>query len=105
VDGDGRDDLCVRYGVGLRCWISDGVTFARAIEGPAWSDASGFGLARYYGTLRMGDLNGDGMADACIRTGAGLQYALSDDDGFPTLIDGPTMPPWPISPARDLPPT
>src|SRR5690606_26736728 len=58
-------------------------------DGPGWSNASGFARAEYYGTLRMGDLNGDGAADVCIRAAAGIRCALSDGEGFPTDLVGP----------------
>jgi len=89
VDGDGREDLCARDGAGFGCWISDGTTFARRVEGPRWSNDTGFTAARYYGTLRMGDVDGDGSSDVCIRAGDGMRCALSDGSGFPTTIVGP----------------
>lgn len=89
VDGDGRDDLCARDAAGFGCWLSNGTAFDRRIEGPRWSDAAGYGAARYYGTLRMGDLDGDHRADVCIRGVAGMECALSDGNGFPTSITGP----------------
>src|SRR5690606_12603698 len=89
VDGDGKADLCGRGPDGFDCWISDGSRFDRRIEGPRWSDASSWGSARYYGTIRMGDLNGDRRADVCARAAAGIRCALSDGSGFPTAIVGP----------------
>ncbi len=89
ANGDGRDDFCARHAAGVSCWLSDGATFARRIDGPLWSDASGFAVARYYGTMRMGDVNGDGRADVCIRGGAGMSCAISDGDGFPDVIAAP----------------
>ena len=89
VDGDGRDDLCARDSNGFGCWISNGTTFDRRVEGPRWGDAAGFTHTRYYGTLRMGDLDGDGRADVCIRGAAGIGCALSDGNGFPTERTGP----------------
>jgi hypothetical protein len=89
VNGDGSDDLCARHAAGFSCWLSDGTRFATRIEGPRWSDAAGFTLPHYYGTLRMGDIDGDGMADVCIRGSAGMGCALSDGAGFPTAITGP----------------
>ena len=89
VNRDGRDDLCARHAGGFSCWLSDGTQFASRIDGPGWSDAAGFTLPHYYGTLRMGDINGDGMADVCIRGSAGMGCALSDGAGFPTAISGP----------------
>ncbi|MEZ4248529.1 MAG: peptidoglycan DD-metalloendopeptidase family protein [Polyangiales bacterium] len=89
VNGDGRDDLCARSAAGLQCWLSDGESFATAIDGPRWSNDSGWGAARYYGTIRFGDLNGDGRSDVCARAAAGVECFLSDGEGFPTRIEGP----------------
>ena len=89
INGDGKDDLCGRDASGFVCWLSDGTKFDRRIEGPAWSDASGWGVAKHYGTIRTGDLNGDGLADVCARSYAGMECYLSDGEGFPTRIDGP----------------
>jgi len=89
VDGDGRDDLCARSASGLQCWLSDGASFATPIEGPRWSDESGWGVAKHYGTIRFGDLNGDGRADVCARAIAGVSCYLSDGAGFPTRVEGP----------------
>lgn len=89
VNGDGRDDLCARDASGFGCWLSNGTAFETRIEGPRWSDEAGFTAAKFYGTLRMGDVDGDGRADACIRSSAGMTCALSDGDGFPTEIAGP----------------
>ncbi|WXH27150.1 hypothetical protein WA016_01061 [Myxococcus stipitatus] len=35
----------------------------------------------YYGTIRLGDINGDGKADVCGRGGSGLRCAVSKADG------------------------
>lgn len=90
IDGDGKDDLCARAAKGLLCWKSTGDSFGSAIDGPAWSDDKGYGAARHYGTLRMGDINGDGKADACIRGPEGIECFLSDGNGFPTRVGGPS---------------
>lgn len=89
VDGDGRDDLCARGEAGLDCWLSDGTRFSTAVEGPRWSDEAGWGAARYYGTIRFGDLNGDGRADVCARGAAGVGCWLSDGTSFSTAVEGP----------------
>ncbi len=89
VTGDARDDLCARDAEGFACWASTGSAFGRRIEGPAWSDDAGFDEVRYYGTLRMGDIDGDARADVCIRGSAALQCWLSDGVGFPTAVAGP----------------
>ncbi len=92
VDGDGREDLCGRGAEGLDCWRSDGASFGARIEGPRWADASGWGAAKHYGTIRMADLDGDGRADVCARRVAGIRCHRSvrlDDgsDGFGPAID------------------
>jgi hypothetical protein len=87
--GDGKDDLCARGALGIACWPSRGDGWGDVVDGPAWSDANGFGLARYYGTLRTGDVNGDGRSDLCIRASQGTECFLSDGKAFPTRIDGP----------------
>ena len=89
VNGDGMDDLCARDAEGFGCWLSNGTAFDRRIEGPRWSDASGWGVAKHYGTIRMGDLNGDRRADVCARSASVVDCWLSNGDGFPTRVEGP----------------
>ena len=89
VDGDHKDDLCARAAKGIVCLKSTGSAFGEAFDGPAWSDDAGFGAARYYATLRTGDVNGDGMQDLCIRTKAGMECRLSEGTGFGDAVAGP----------------
>lgn len=89
VTGDGRADLCGRAAAGLRCWPSTGTGFGPAWEGPAWSDAAGFDAPGQSGTLRFGDLDGDGRSDACIRSAAGLRCTLAGPSGFGPELAGP----------------
>jgi hypothetical protein len=89
LDGDGLDDLCARAAAGMRCYKSTGTGFGPAITGPVWSNAAGFDKPRFYGTLRTGDVDGDGRDDLCIRAAAGMECWLSDGAGFPTQVTGP----------------
>ncbi|MBN1771582.1 MAG: VCBS repeat-containing protein [Deltaproteobacteria bacterium] len=88
-DGDGKADLCARAAIGFRCYRSTGTGFASSIAGPEYSDATGYGDPEHYGTIRMGDVNGDGKADVCIRRNAGMYCSLSSGTGFPTTFAGP----------------
>jgi len=89
INGDGKQDICARAGAGMRCWLSNGDGFGEGIAGPDWSNAKGFNLSKYYGTLRTGDVNGDGKDDLCIRDADGMLCALSNGEGFDPPIRGP----------------
>jgi murein DD-endopeptidase MepM/ murein hydrolase activator NlpD len=89
IDGDGRDDLCARWPDGLRCYRSSGHSFQDIVSLPALADAEGFEQAKHYGTLRMGDIDGDGRADACARGLDGMVCWRSSDRGFGDAIAGP----------------
>ena len=97
VTGDGLDDLCARDAAGVRCWPSLGAGFGEPFDGPTTEDGSqpemsnalGWGLPRYYGTLRWGDVTGDGRADVCARAAAGVWCWASQGDGFDGRIEGP----------------
>jgi MYXO-CTERM domain-containing protein len=90
-DGDGRDDLCALAAKGVACWRSLGTSFGPQVDGPAWSTAAGYSSAKYYGTFRTGDLDGDGRDDVCLRGPAGIECALSDGAGFPKKVSGPEL--------------
>jgi len=87
VTGDGLADVCARTTEGLRCWASTGMGFdPEVIEGPAWSDASGWAAPEHYATIRMADVDGDGREDLCGRGAAGLGRHLSTGAGFGAAI-------------------
>jgi hypothetical protein len=89
IDGDGMDDLCARGAAGMRCYPSTGTGFGAVMQTSHFSDADGFDAADKYGTLRMGDVDGDGMADLCARGTDGVDCYLSDGAGFSTHVSGP----------------
>lgn len=90
VNGDGKDDLCARGSAGFYCYMSQGNAFSgRTAALAALNDANGFHEAEYYGTIRMGDINGDGRADVCARTKDGMRCWLSTGNGFGTEVTGP----------------
>lgn len=87
INGNGRHDVCARGAAGWRCHLSGDDGFSDAIDGPAWSDANGFNRARYYGTIRVGDIDGDGRDDVCIRKPEGFVCYRSTGDGFELLTE------------------
>jgi hypothetical protein len=93
LNGDGRDDVCARDEEGVRCWLADAVGFSTQVLGPPWSDAAGWGEARYRSTIRMSDVNGDGRADLCGRGPEGFVCALGSSEGAASapLLRGPSM--------------
>ncbi len=88
-NGDGRDDACARAGAGLWCYPSTGAGFGERVDGPGWADSSGWDDPEHYGTIRFGDIDGDGRDDVCARANAGMSCYLSDGNGFPTAVSAP----------------
>ncbi|HCF62120.1 MAG TPA: hypothetical protein DFS52_29525, partial [Myxococcales bacterium] len=88
-DGDGMDDACARGPDGWQCWRSSGTGFGAAVAGPAWADSVGWNNPQYYGSIRTGDIDGDGKVDVCARAAAGIRCALSTGSGFGNGIVGP----------------
>ena len=89
IDGDGKSDICARGGLGIGCHLSDGSGLTTPVAGPAWSDDGGWDQPKYYTTIQFADVNGDGKADLCGRSSAGIVCAISDGAGFTTEIAGP----------------
>lgn len=81
VNGDGGDDLCMLTATGFECRVSDGSAFTEIRPGPSWLPSE-LGEPTYYGTLRTGDVDGDGRADVCMRRSDGVDCHLSTADGF-----------------------
>ncbi|MGI5862385.1 MAG: phosphodiester glycosidase family protein [Myxococcales bacterium] len=88
-DGDGMDDACARGPDGWQCWRSSGTGFSAAVAGPGWADSVGWNNPQYYGSIRTGDIDGDGKADVCARAAAGIRCALSTGSGFGSTFVGP----------------
>ncbi len=86
INADGRADLCMRGPSGMMCGLSTGSAFnsPRAWStGGNFADAEGWAAAPgYYGSIDLGDVNGDGRADVCGRSAAGLVCALSTGSAF-----------------------
>lgn len=92
VDGDARADVCARAAAGVQCHLSQAEGFSGAIEGPAWSDASGWGDYDNYSTIRFADIDADGDADLCGRANAGVRCHRWTGEAFePDAIVGPEL--------------
>jgi MYXO-CTERM domain-containing protein len=89
IDGDGLADVCGRGAQGVRCWASDGARGWVEFMGPALSDDLGWGHPRYYSTIRLADINGDGKDDLCARDVQGLICWPSVGRGFGEAVRGP----------------
>lgn len=88
-DGDGRDDVCARAASGLRCYPSTGHGFGEVVQTERFSDESGWSAVARRGTMRFGDVDGDGLEDVCGRSGDRVYCAISDGAGFPGTVEGP----------------
>lgn len=91
VTGDGLADVCARGVDGFGCWPSTGTAFGARIDGPGLSDATGWSDVAYASTLRLADVDGDGMADLCARAAAGIRCYRSTGLGFEAATVGPTL--------------
>lgn len=89
VDGDAQLDVCTRDATGVTCHLGHGNGFGGLVTLTALSDALGFADILHHGSLRFGDLNGDGRADVCARDAEGLGCWLSEGDHFGDRLQGP----------------
>jgi hypothetical protein len=88
IDGDRRDDLCLLARAGLACHRSTGAGFDRVATLPALADLADD--VHRWGSLRFGDLDGDGRTDVCARTRDGVRCWRSEGAGFGAGFAGPT---------------
>ena len=84
VNGDGMADLIVRGPQGILVSLSTGIGFQKAsLWSASFSDAGGWGKDEsYYGAIRLGDVNGDEMADLIVRAKDGVHVLLSNGQAF-----------------------
>jgi MYXO-CTERM domain-containing protein len=91
IDGDGRADVCGRGADGVECYLSDGTAHTVRVDGPAWADSGGWNRPKFYSTIRLVDVNGDGRDDICARTSRDMRCHLSTGTGFGDAIIVDTM--------------
>jgi hypothetical protein len=53
INSDGKADVCGRGAVGIHCALSDGNGFPTPLNGPAWSNDSGWGDPKHYSTIQF----------------------------------------------------
>ena len=87
LNADGKMDLCGRGNSGMNCALSTGTSFGpSSLWHTEFSDPNGWSSnPRYYSTIQLLDLNGDGKADICGRASSGMACALSNGASFGTL--------------------
>lgn len=81
LNGDGKADVCGRFQTGIQCALNTGSGFGaefmlHSVSEPL-SDTAGWWEPEYYSTISYPDLNKDGKADVCARSGAGLACWLN----------------------------
>jgi|GEM_PF-653590 len=89
IDGDGLLDACARDAAGLTCSLGTGHGFGELVQLDELDDAHGYGDVIYSGTLRFGDLDGDGRDDVCARNASGVDCWLSEGRRFGARLLGP----------------
>lgn len=86
IDADqNRDaDFCLRSPQGIQCGKAVGAgIFPLQQWDTGFSDVAGWATnPAYWSTISYPDVNGDGKADVCGRSGAGIICATSDGNGF-----------------------
>jgi len=87
IDDDGRDDVCGRASDGVYCATSMmGWNLRQFTSTSRWTsrfgDAEGFLQEKYYATLQLADINGDGAADLCARGANGIYCGGSTTVSF-----------------------
>ncbi len=84
IDGDGNLEICGRGNAGIRCvTFSAGRLQPARTRTPAFSNAAGFGDARYASTMMMGDVDRDGDDDVCMRGPRGVECVRGVGRGAP----------------------
>jgi hypothetical protein len=93
INGDGRDELLARNALSIEVHGFDPSTnsWYQLPDGPAWSDAGGWNLPRYYSTIQTADINGDGRDELLGRSAAGmLAYGFNPaTNAWEALPNGP----------------
>jgi hypothetical protein len=72
------------------CWLSTGSAFSEEpIALADLSNANGWDQPQYYTTIRLADIDGNGMADVCGRDANGIACWQFDGEAFGAKVLGP----------------
>ncbi len=91
INGDGKADVCGRAHASMRCWLSTGEGFGEGFSGPVMATADGYDQVKYFSTIRLADINGDGKDDFCARFKEQFKCYLSTGNGFEGEVLLPDM--------------
>ena len=81
IDGTGQLDFCVRSAAGIECWIDRAGARTTTRITKIFSDASGWSPPAYRDSIRMADVDTDGLADICGWKGDGITCAFGEGKG------------------------
>ncbi|ODS22642.1 hypothetical protein AB835_13115 [Candidatus Endobugula sertula] len=86
LNGDNKADVCGRSRRGIECRLNVGSRFSSShYLGPDWADAVAWDQRQYYLSIQYPDINSDGKADICGRSGSGVVCHLSLEDSFSSV--------------------
>ena len=93
IDGDGSAEMLARSTNGIETYKWSGSTWNRVdSKNPPWSDKEGWEKHRYYSTIQLGDIDGDGAAELLGRGGSGMDtYRWSGSSWVLLKSDNPKL--------------
>ncbi|MEM9176719.1 MAG: FG-GAP-like repeat-containing protein [Myxococcota bacterium] len=87
IDGDGRADVCGRGNLGVYCARSSGLDFFDfRLWTSTFSDADGGTAPQTWGSLQLGDIDGDGDADLCGHRAGAVHCLRSNGVTFEAAV-------------------
>lgn len=89
MDGNGALDVCGRSVLGVQCFLWLSGTFVGPIQTGLLTDVNGWTQDRFYISIGLADVTGDGKADLCARAAIGLLCFHSDGTNFGSAVAGP----------------
>lgn len=86
IDGDGAAEMLARAADGIETYKWSGSAWTQIdSENPPWSDKEGWEKHRYYSTIQLGDVDGDGTAEMLGRGAAGMDTYKWSGSGWGLL--------------------